>query len=111
MNSTARAGITYPITTSCGTMLITINTINCKPVEVLINIGKCGGCALAQSEASARLISLILQKSNIEISEVIRQLVSIQCNQPILNGATSCADAIAKVLSKYNFDNALTFVD
>ena len=111
MKNTVRSGITCTINTGCDTMLITINTIDAKPIEVLITMGKCGGCAQAQIEASGRLISLILQQSNIEISSIIRQLMSIQCNTSVLNGAASCADAIAKVLSKYNFNNILTPVD
>jgi len=97
-------GMTPVIETGCGKMYVTINLLNGNPFEVFINIGKAGGCVSSQAEAIGRIISLSL-RSNIEPSEIIKQLKGITCHQP-KDGILSCSDAIAKALERCSNGNA-----
>jgi ribonucleoside-diphosphate reductase alpha chain len=64
-------------------------------------MGKAGGCAYSQIEATSRLISLAL-RSGVKADAIIKQLMGIRCPSPMWgNGeqVVSCSDAIAKVLN------------
>jgi ribonucleoside-diphosphate reductase alpha chain len=66
-------------------------------------MGKAGGCAASQSEAIGRLISLAF-RSNIDPGEVVHQLKGVSCHQPTWQSGgkiLSCADAIAKCIERY----------
>ena len=71
--------------------------------EVFSSLGKAGGCASAQLEATCRLISLAL-RSGIDVASVVRQLRGIRCPSIAWEDGKSilsCADAIASVLEKH----------
>jgi ribonucleoside-diphosphate reductase alpha chain len=71
--------------------------------EVFSTLGKAGGCASAQLEATCRLISLAL-RSGIDVASVVRQLRGIRCPSIAWEegkSILSCADAIASVLEKH----------
>jgi len=96
-------GITERVNTGCGYMYVTINSDERGICEVFSTLGKAGGCASAQLEATCRLISLAL-RSGVDVASVVRQLRGIRCpsiaweeNKSVL----SCADAIASVLEKH----------
>ncbi|MBI4823787.1 MAG: vitamin B12-dependent ribonucleotide reductase [Nitrospirae bacterium] len=93
------------IKTGCGNIYVTITEDeNGHLFDLFANMGKAGGCASSQAEAIGRLISLAL-RSNIEPTEIVKQLKGVRCHQPIWQkGAQilSCSDAIAKVIEKYN---------
>ena len=96
-------GITERVTTGCGYIYVTVNFDDKGICEVFSSLGKAGGCASAQLEATSRLISLIL-RSGIEVSSIIKQLRTIRCPSVSWeNGRAilSCADAIGSVLEKY----------
>lgn len=93
-------GTTTKINTGCGVMRVTVNCDKNGPVEMFANIGKAGGCMAANAEAQARLVSLGL-RTGIPIKTIIRQLEGIMCPCPQI-GVSSCPDAIAKVLKKYD---------
>jgi ribonucleoside-diphosphate reductase alpha chain len=88
------------VTTGCGNMYITVSSDDKGICEVFVTLGKAGGCASAQLEASTRLISLAL-RSGVDASEIVRQLKGIRCPSIAWEegkSVLSCADAIASVL-------------
>jgi ribonucleoside-diphosphate reductase alpha chain len=96
-------GITERVTTGCGYIYVTVNFDDKGICEVFSSLGKAGGCASAQLEATSRLISLIF-RSGIDVGSVIKQLRAIRCPSVSWeNGRAilSCADAIGSVLEKY----------
>lgn len=97
-------GATRLIETGCGNLYVTINEDGKGQLfELFTSMGKAGGCASSQAEAIGRLVSLAF-RSNIEPSEVVKQLKGISCHQPAwCNGGKilSCSDAIAKAVEKY----------
>ena len=97
------SGITQKIETGCGHMYVTINSDNLGACEMFIQMGKVGGCASAQLEAQARLISLAL-RADVDIESISRQLKGIRCPSPMWNKGklvTSCSDAVATALQKF----------
>ena len=86
---------------------MTINSDEYGFCEVFAQMGKAGGCAYSQIEATSRLISLAL-RSGVKLEAVIKQLVGIRCPSPTWrNGeqVVSCSDGIAKVLNQHAHAN------
>ncbi len=96
-------GRTRRVNTGCGYMYVTVNSDERGICEVFSSLGKAGGCASAQLEATCRLISLAL-RSGVDVASVARQLRGIRCPSIAWvegKSVLSCADAIASVLEKY----------
>ncbi|MBW2071694.1 MAG: vitamin B12-dependent ribonucleotide reductase [Deltaproteobacteria bacterium] len=96
-------GVTQRMSTGCGKLYVTINNDELGICEVFAQMGKAGGCANSQIEATGRLISLAL-RSGVKIESILKQLMGIRCPSPVWqNGemVLSCSDAIAKVLNEY----------
>jgi len=97
------SGITERVTTGCGYIYVTVNSDEQGICEVFSSLGKAGGCASAQLEATCRLISLAL-RSGVDVTSVARQLRGIRCPSIAWEegkSVLSCADAIASVLEKH----------
>ena len=63
-------GVTRKTKIGCGKLYITVNSDESnKPIEVFTNTGKYGGCP-AQSEATSRLVSLLL-KYNVPVEHIV----------------------------------------
>ncbi|MGE4546212.1 MAG: vitamin B12-dependent ribonucleotide reductase [Desulfurella sp.] len=96
-------GITEKLKTSRGSLYVTVNTLNGKPIEVFANIGKSGGDISALSEAIGRLISIALQ-NGVDVEKIVNTLINITGAQPIWNEGRlikSVPDAIAQVLKDH----------
>jgi ribonucleoside-diphosphate reductase alpha chain len=96
------AGKTIKIATGCGSMYVTVNTLNGKVFEVFAALGKAGSCAKVQSEAVTRLITLAL-RFDVPLEEIVKEIESLRCPSPTWEDkvqVSSCPDAIAKVLKE-----------
>ena len=97
------SGYTELVNTGCGHIYVTINSDEQGICEVFSSLGKAGGCASAQLEATCRLISLAL-RSGIEPSAIVKHLRGIRCPSIAWeegHAVLSCADAIGSVLEKH----------
>ena len=96
-------GVTERVTTGCGYIYVIVNSDEQGICEVFSTLGKAGGCASAQLEATSRLISLAL-RSGVDVASIVRQLRGIRCPSIAWEegkAVLSCADAIASVLEKH----------
>ena len=96
-------GATIRMMTGCGKLYVTINEDHQGLFEVFSQMGKSGGCAMSQSEAISRLISLSL-RSGVDVEAILKQIRGIRCPSPFLakgGMVLSCPDAIAKAVELY----------
>jgi ribonucleoside-diphosphate reductase alpha chain len=95
--------VSQRMNTGCGKLYVTLNSDDLGPCEVFAQMGKAGGCANSQIEATGRLISLAL-RSGVKPASILRQLMGIRCPSPVWQEGEmvlSCSDAIARVLGEY----------
>ena len=96
-------GFTEVIKTGYGNLYVTINTMDGKPIEVFVQIGKSGYSTMADAEATGRLVSLAL-RSGVSVKDVVEQLEGIGGSSPVFSEGKlvmSIPDAIATVLKKH----------
>ncbi len=90
-------GITYKEKTGCGNIYVTVNMDDGKPQEVFLHIAKSGGCVAAFSEALGRVTSAAL-RAGVDGWSLVKQLEYIRCPRPVIGGAVSCPDAVARAI-------------
>ena len=96
-------GFTEVIKTGYGNLYVTVNTMNERPLEVFVQIGKSGYSTMADAEATGRLVSLAL-RSGIAVEKVVEQLEGIGGSSPVFSEGKlvmSIPDAIATVLRRH----------
>ena len=100
---TTTVGVTEKIKIGCGNLYVSVNADEKGICEVFTNTGRAGGCS-SQSEATARLVSITL-RSGLSVDAITEQIKGIRCPACIRRegvNVTSCPDAIARVIRKYN---------
>lgn len=108
---TTTIGVTEKLKIGCGNLYVSVNADEKGICEVFTNTGRAGGCS-SQSEATARLISISL-RSGLSVDAIIEQIKGIRCPACMRRegvNVTSCPDAIARVIKKYN-DVGINFTD
>ncbi|MBO8171254.1 MAG: adenosylcobalamin-dependent ribonucleoside-diphosphate reductase [Bacillaceae bacterium] len=98
-------GATYKMKTPLGKAYITINDIDGKPFEVIVNVGKAGSDVFAMSEALGRVSTLFLRFGELPDGNkarlLIKHLKGIGGSGAVgfgPNRVESIADAVAKAL-------------
>lgn len=82
----------------CGSVYIHVNKDDGgEPFRLLMNKGHTGNCQQALMEAIGRLITLILQESDIPTERVYMTLVGINCGEGMI-GHLSCMDDLARAI-------------
>ena len=98
------SGKTRQVPTGCGTMFVTVNSVENQIYEVFLKASSTGGCS-AFTEGTARLISIAL-RYGVPVEEIIDQLNSVRCDNfryqsgknPNLKGK-SCPDVVGRVMA------------
>jgi ribonucleoside-diphosphate reductase alpha chain len=99
----AMQGTTMRVETGCGKLYVTINEDDQGLFEIFAQMGKSGGCAMSQSEAISRLISLAL-RAGVDTDAILKQLHGIRCPAPLLakgGVVLSCPDAMSKAIERH----------
>jgi len=91
---------TSKVLVGCGNLYVTRSFDENKLVEMFLSLGKGGSCQTCLLEAIARLLAISLQ-GRFSVEETISQFKGLKCSTPVLGGASSCPDAIAKVLEEF----------
>lgn len=76
------------------------------PIEVIVRLGKNGGCAYSQCEALGRAISIGLQ-CGAPAKEYVATLRGIRCENPKISSEKilSCSDAIGAAIERFLNEN------
>ena len=98
----------FRVETGCGSIyvMISYDEKTKRPLEVFIEMGKSGGCAMSWAHGLGRLVSTQL-RYGLPVEEIIKQLENIQCHTPLPRTVSkkrkisSCVDAIAVVLKEF----------
>lgn len=115
-------GATYKMNTPLGKAYITVNDVDGKPFEVIVNVGKAGSDVFAMSEALGRVSTLFLRFGELPNGNksrlLIKHLKGIGGSGAVgfgPNRVESIADAVAKALEMHmdgeNPDNSIAVTE
>ncbi len=92
---------TIRVTTGCGNLYARVGFApDGLPIEILVSLGKAGGCTICLLEGLTRVASLCL-RYGVPVNELIHQLEGLQCPNPTWDDGVhilSCVDAVGKIL-------------
>lgn len=94
------ASRTIKIQTGCGSMYVTVvrDPETREQKTIFVNLGKAGGCAAAQTETTARMVTLAVE-NGAKMTDVAEKLRGIMCHQALYH-CKSCSDAIGQAIQK-----------
>jgi ribonucleoside-diphosphate reductase alpha chain len=107
INPNIQLSTTHKLTTGCGTMYLTVCRNGQAITDIIVKIGKSGGCAQAQVECIANLLSTSI-KAGVDPLVLTNQMIGIRCSSPVYQfgeDVLSCGDAIGRFLKNY-LDNS-----
>lgn len=94
---TVRPSSTRKMVFGCGSLYVVIDEVENRPFRVFLKKGHTGLCNQALLEAVGRLLTIIIQASDISLDRVWRTLVGINCDKGKVD-QLSCMDALARML-------------
>lgn len=102
-------GVTYTIPTGCKDMVVTINSDERGPAEIIATMGKNGSCHAPMLKTISHLATVALTVGAADIDEVYKMCAGSYCPNPVNYGrgiVKSCPDAIAWAIKKWKKDHA-----
>ncbi len=98
------AGLAVEVITGCGAMYVTLTWQHERLFEIFAILGRSGDCAMAQTGALTRSVSIGL-RAGVAADEFAKRLRGIRCPNPHPfpkeEQTWSCPDALAKVLVEF----------
>jgi ribonucleoside-diphosphate reductase alpha chain len=91
---------TIKIQTGCGSMYVTVarDPETREQKTIFVNLGKAGGCAAAQTETTARMVTLAVE-NGMKMTDIAEKLRGITCHQSMFH-CKSCSDAIGQAIQR-----------
>jgi hypothetical protein len=84
----------------CGNFYNTLDELDDMVCRAFLKLGKAGGCQRCLLETIARLLTIILQDTDIPLERVHKTMCGMSCDQGTFHNK-SCIDKLAKELKKY----------
>jgi hypothetical protein len=81
----------------CGSMYLITDELRDRPLRVFLKKGHSGVCVQALLEAIGRLVTIMIQKTDLPLSRVEKTLKGITCEAGMVY-QVSCMDALAREL-------------
>jgi len=100
-------GFTAKMKLGHGTLYITVNELDGRPMELFATFGKSGQSTMAKTEAIGRLVSLLL-RHGVPVRSIVGQLKGIGGDYPVFQKdglVRSIPDAIARILERRYLKN------
>lgn len=88
---------TKRIRLGCGSLYRILDEYDGQPLRLFIKKGHGGLCVQALLEAVGRLLTILIQRTDVDMRRVCKSLSGITCDQGMA-GKVSCLDVLAKEL-------------